>query len=157
MRGNSFIGRSPHIKEHDFELHANVYVLAEKYEIPGLKPAALQHCKSAAELTIDVRNPNFTASIMIAYTETLEEDRGLRDAIVRALDNNLQTLKKPIRSLLKQFPDLAYDWLTYKYRSRKPEGSIGRAGTIDSHSLLPYRSVRHDWVAGLQRSIGVRS
>ncbi|KAI3571955.1 hypothetical protein IWW34DRAFT_893620, partial [Fusarium oxysporum f. sp. albedinis] len=60
-------------------LHVRVYALAELYGILSLKRLALE--KFNKTIQENVQTHRFLASVEEAYTSTVQEDRGLRDAI----------------------------------------------------------------------------
>ncbi|KAH7110418.1 hypothetical protein B0J13DRAFT_570183 [Dactylonectria estremocensis] len=72
-------------------LHAKVYALAEKYEVSGLKEMALRNFKFIADGEACSR-AEFSDACEIAYTTTIDSDRELRDAAVKALYDNPEAL-----------------------------------------------------------------
>ena len=63
--------------------HAEVYALAGKYLIRGLKDLALQQFKTAAAASLDIDDFLLAASVL--YESTSENDKGLRDIVVETL------------------------------------------------------------------------
>ncbi|KAF2422100.1 hypothetical protein EJ08DRAFT_682825 [Tothia fuscella] len=63
----------------DMLFHAKMYSVADYYGIPALKPLALTKFEEVARCS----DPNITATIEHIYNNTPEEDRSLRDVLVR--------------------------------------------------------------------------
>lgn len=67
---------------------------------------------------------NFAEASEIAYTMTVDSDRGLRDLVVDVLFSKSQFLEdEALKKLLKRLPDLTYDYVMYQHRKKeeKPE------------------------------------
>lgn len=64
-------------------LYAKVYAIGDKYGIPSLKEVALAKFQKTAELAWSV--DEFCIAVRIAFTTTMDEDRGLRNIVVRVL------------------------------------------------------------------------
>ena len=63
------------------ELHAAVYAVAEKYDVPDLKSLIVtKFCEDASTVLLQKRNA--LPAINMVYSSTPECDRGLRDAII---------------------------------------------------------------------------
>ncbi|KAK4465455.1 hypothetical protein QBC42DRAFT_13077 [Cladorrhinum samala] len=97
--------------------HAEVYALAEKYMIRGLKAVALRHFKiAAAAHFVDISD--FLQAACEVYTSTVEHDRGLRDVVVETLHSRSNWLvKDEVRDLLNDLGDLAYDLVRYRHQN----------------------------------------
>ncbi|KAH7149118.1 hypothetical protein B0J13DRAFT_550713 [Dactylonectria estremocensis] len=103
-------------------LHAKVYAIAEKYQVSGLKEMALRNFSFLVPRTISPHN--FAEASEIAYTMTIDSDRGLRDLVVEVLFSKSQFLEdEALKKLLKRLPDLTYDYVMYQHR--KKEGNAG--------------------------------
>ncbi|KAH7011365.1 hypothetical protein EDB80DRAFT_876030 [Ilyonectria destructans] len=103
-------------------LHAKVYAIAEKYQISGLKEMAHRSFSFLVPRTISPHN--FAEASEIAYTMTVDSDRGLRDLVVDVLFSKSQFLEdEALKKLLKRLPDLTYDYVMYQHRKKeeKPE------------------------------------
>lgn len=75
--------KPPHPKHHPIQLHAEVYVLADRYGIDGLKALALKKFSCAWETAWDAHA--MIAAARLASDWTKETDKGLRDEVVRAI------------------------------------------------------------------------
>jgi hypothetical protein len=64
----------------NFVIHAKMYAIGEKYGISSLKSHSLQQFKEDAENYWN--RVDFLKGAQEAYTSTVDEDRGMRDAIV---------------------------------------------------------------------------
>jgi hypothetical protein len=99
-------------------LHASVYALAEKYAVSGLKEMALRNFRHVA----DGENCNleeFSDASELAYSTTIDSDRGLRDVVVGALYENYKALdQEHVQGLLKRHPNIAIDFIMH-YRTRQ--------------------------------------
>ncbi|KAK4245719.1 hypothetical protein C7999DRAFT_33934 [Corynascus novoguineensis] len=105
---------SPSAAEMDGPLytHASIYALGEKYLIRGLKTVALRKFRDAATAVVDV--DDFVKATLEVYTSTVEDDRGLRDAVVKTLYENSDWLEKEnVQDALKNVVPLAYDLVMY--------------------------------------------
>jgi len=92
-------------------INAKVYIIAEKYDIRALKEIA---CTKYKEVWPTTWNSScFTESACLVYENTVEEDRMLRDVIVKAASDNIKTLldRREFVDLLKSCGDLATDIL----------------------------------------------
>ncbi|KAL2158847.1 hypothetical protein VTH06DRAFT_4039 [Thermothelomyces fergusii] len=101
--------------------HAKVYTLAEKYLIQGLKTLALQKFTSAIASSIDV--DDYLEAAQEAYTSTIHDDRGLRDAIVETLYIHADWLdKENVRRVIQNLGALTYDLVIYMRHRRATWG-----------------------------------
>jgi hypothetical protein len=76
--------------------------------------------KFEAEVEFHLQSKDFLLAIEEAYTSTVEEDRGLRDVIVRTVKKHKDLLKKPsVQSIVKS-TQLGYD-LLMKFASVQEE------------------------------------
>ncbi|KAK4500017.1 hypothetical protein PRZ48_008203 [Zasmidium cellare] len=100
--------------------HADVYTLADKYDIPGLKVMAANRFESQAcfftgpSSTITSHVIDLLKVVPHVYTYTPPNEQGLRPTIVRAWRRVPDTISSTLgderlRQLLEKFPDLATD------------------------------------------------
>lgn len=64
--------------------HATMYALGDKYQVEGLCAKSLEKFRSS--LFAHRESEDFIDAVQIAYTSTLDSNRGLRDAIIQALE-----------------------------------------------------------------------
>jgi hypothetical protein len=101
-------------RAYDLIQHANVYAIAEQYNINGLKLLARQKFDLASAAHWDT--PEFLEAIHAVYTTTIETDRGLRNIVLRTLDDNNRLLDMgETRAVLQEIHALAYELLIYKH------------------------------------------
>ncbi|QGI70651.1 hypothetical protein CEK26_002985 [Fusarium fujikuroi] len=74
----------------NLRLFAKVYALGEKYGIPGLKTIAVGKFKTLAKAYAQTEDFKFAAQEV--YTSTIDQDRGLRDVVVKTVEENLGLL-----------------------------------------------------------------
>jgi hypothetical protein len=86
--------------------HAKMYAMGDKYGVPGLKDLALRKYQEAYEHT----SAGFANSMIVIYTSTIDNDAGLRNAIIKILKNDITNLmKKPkINQNVKELPLLSH-------------------------------------------------
>jgi hypothetical protein len=86
--------------------HAKMYAMGDKYGVPGLKDLALRKYQEAYEHT----SAGFANSMIVIYTSTIDNDAGLRNAIIKILKNDITNLmKKPkISQNVKELPLLSH-------------------------------------------------
>ena len=103
------------------ELHASVYAVADKYDVPDLKQlAARKFSRDAAVVLIEKRTP--FGGFHEAYTSTPTTDRVLRDMVVEFWAAGGATLikqqgREAVEKFLRDTPDFAHD-LAMKYSER---------------------------------------
>ncbi|KAF5253943.1 hypothetical protein FANTH_1268 [Fusarium anthophilum] len=93
-------------------LHAKVYALGEKYGMQGLKKAA----KGAFESEIQSGNAgvdDFAEAVGEVYTSTVSEDRGLRDVVVKMIEQDILLLDYDVVREVMRATDFAMDVLLY--------------------------------------------
>ncbi|PHH81709.1 hypothetical protein CDD83_3502 [Cordyceps sp. RAO-2017] len=91
-------------------VHAQVYALAEKYAVDGLK--RLARYKFQLEAAGHWRSRDFARAAEMVFTSTVDADRGLRDIVVDAFDDHRSLLHLgPSKAALRRVPGLAYDVL----------------------------------------------
>lgn len=89
-------------------LHAQVYVVADKYMIGGLKDLALRKFKAATRQGWVVED--LVAAAQLAYSDTTEADRGLREAVTATIYEHPDVLdKEEIRNVLRDTGALGLD------------------------------------------------
>ncbi|KAJ0157736.1 Nitrogen assimilation transcription factor nit-4 [Fusarium oxysporum f. sp. albedinis] len=94
-------------------LHAEVYALAEKYDVLGLKEMA-QRCFRIISNCGGCCSKEFAQACEFVYTTTIDSDRGLRDVVVQSLLEHPRALdEEHIRSAMRLLPDLPYDLVLY--------------------------------------------
>lgn len=89
-------------------LHAQVYALAEKYDIPSLKQLSKRKFEMAAACYYDA--PELAEAIEYVYTSTIDHDRGLRDVVCQLFRNHPYLASTAdIYQTIKETPTLALD------------------------------------------------
>lgn len=89
-------------------LHAQVYALAEKYDVPSLKQLARQKFEVAAACYYDA--PELADAISCVYTSTVDIDRGLRDVVLQLFKAHPQVAStQDIYAVIKESPNLTLD------------------------------------------------
>lgn len=63
-------------------IHANMYALADKYQVIGLRQVAKHKFESC--LFHHINSGDFISAVQVVYTSTSESDRGLRDVVIKA-------------------------------------------------------------------------
>lgn len=85
--------------------HAKMYAMAEKYQVPGLKAAALHKYQQCLEETC----AGYGTSIVIAFMSTPETDQGLRSEIVDSLSTHDWMVEHEVlEKTVKEIPELVY-------------------------------------------------
>ncbi|RSL38864.1 hypothetical protein CEP53_014516 [Fusarium sp. AF-6] len=92
---------------------AQVYQIADKYDIPALK----EHCKSkfSAAITTGWSLDDFPLAITVAYESTPSEDRGLRDLVVETSRKHIDKLlgNDSFCKLLRKTSDFSADLIPF--------------------------------------------
>jgi len=97
--------------------HAEMYSLADKYNIRGMKAFAQDHFQNRAKGNCRVKE--FPTAIRTVYKTTVDEDRGLRDVVVDMFSMNMDLLDWPeIKEAVKDTAELAFELLM---KSREQE------------------------------------
>jgi hypothetical protein len=98
---------------YDFEVHAQVYAMAGRFEVPVLKAV------SAANFVFELRSKNFSiadllSAIDVVYATTPENDFGLRKWVVYRAQQLQHELARhdDFQNTLKEHPDFAWDFAT---------------------------------------------
>lgn len=94
---------------HALELHANVYVLADRYDVAALKNCSLEKFKRALKSHWD--GDAFVAAAHIAYEWTSESDTGLQASVLdAAFEHRVKLLNDPrLQENLQGSGSLMYD------------------------------------------------
>jgi hypothetical protein len=66
--------------------------MAHKYDVPGLKLLAKEKFEASLQNN-GTQDPGFAAATREVYHTTTEDDRGLRDIVVRAMVDNFKSLQ----------------------------------------------------------------
>lgn len=97
----------------DFEVHAQVYALATRFEIPDLK------AMSAKNFVLELRSRNFSiadlvSAIDIVYTTTMNDDIGLRKWVVYRAQGFAEELLRQadFEAVFNDLPHFAWDFAT---------------------------------------------
>lgn len=77
---------------HSLLLHAQVYVIAEQYNVPGLKKSASDKYEETAISGWDTSA--FVKSLQLIYEATLQSDKGIRKIISKAAAQHGKDLVK---------------------------------------------------------------
>ena len=98
------------IQEPNLVLHAEVYALAEKYGIEGLKYLALE--KFGVDSSKHWNTEDFLQAAKVVYTSTIDEDRAMRDVVIKTFHEHKALLSTQLaRNFLRDIEGLAYDLL----------------------------------------------
>jgi hypothetical protein len=93
-------------------LHAKVFALAEMHGVACLKDLALLRFRYEAREHWDA--DAFLQAAEIAYIDTVEEVREMREAVVEVFHGHHTLLREhKCKHLLKRLPDLSYDMLVH--------------------------------------------
>jgi BTB/POZ domain len=100
-------------------LHAQIYTVAEKYMVDGLKALAMEKFTQATANHWDAND--FLEAAREAYTSTIDSDKGLRDIIVKVFYTHQRSLldKEEAVQLLIDVPLLAVHLLKYPLRQSR--------------------------------------
>jgi hypothetical protein len=105
--------------------HAQMYALADKYQISGLKTLAQRKFQKAA--LQHWNSEEFAPALHIVYTSTLEEDRGLRDIVISTISRDRLLEKPEVRTTVKDLPELAFGLLMYIWKQAGSDSDMARA------------------------------
>ena len=95
-------------------VHAEVFALAEKYWVAGLKELAV--LKFRAEARTHWNAEDFLLAAEMAYTEVVDHVRELRTAVIDVFQSHSSLLKQEdCQSLFERVPKLTYDMLLHAY------------------------------------------
>lgn len=106
------------------QFHANVYVVAEKYQVQGLREKATDKMKgmlwNATNWSLLATEENdatdFLATVKIVFTQTPTQDNMLRAALVEFSVSHIHDLKQlpAFSALLKEHGDLAAEMFAHE-------------------------------------------
>ncbi|KAI9711495.1 MAG: hypothetical protein M1820_002058 [Bogoriella megaspora] len=103
--------------EPNMVIHAKVYAIADKYDIPGLKDLAKG--KFEAQVSKHWDCVEFSDALEEVYCSTVDGNRGLRDIVLQAFRENPRLVMKPeVESAVRDLAPLAFD--LYKIASGLP-------------------------------------
>ncbi|KAI5361841.1 Putative BTB/POZ domain-containing protein [Septoria linicola] len=89
-------------------LHAQIYALGEKYDIPSLKHLAIRKFEVAAACYYD--SPELADAIDFVYRSTIDTDRGLRNVVLQMFKLHPQLANtQDIYATIRDTPGLALD------------------------------------------------
>lgn len=97
-------------------IHANVYVHVDKYFVNNLKDLIIEKYNAATKQH-QGRN-DFIEAAREAYTNTLETNRGLKDAVVEAIYEHSDILKLEVQQVIRDLHILSYDLLMYIHQEK---------------------------------------
>ncbi|CZR45755.1 uncharacterized protein FPRO_15069 [Fusarium proliferatum ET1] len=100
------------IPSSQLSLHAKVYALGEKYRIEGLKKEAKRKFESEIQ-SGNVGVDDFAGAVEEVYTSTVSEDRGLRDVVVKMIEQDILLLDHVVVREVMRVTDFALDVLLY--------------------------------------------
>lgn len=100
-------------------LHVDVYMLAEKYDIPLLKTLALNKFETTVQEHWE--SDHLLVATRIAYESEIENHREMQNAILNTYIAHSQVLldKENVRGLLKELPYLCYDLVMHPHKQSK--------------------------------------
>ncbi|RMZ00526.1 hypothetical protein D0860_07962 [Hortaea werneckii] len=104
-------------------MHANVYALGCKYQIPSLQSAALKKFEEAAALAW--ATDEFVHAVHLVHSTTPDSDKGLRDITARVIVEHGDELctKLAMEAVVRSFDGLAYNLMKeMTKRSKKTKG-----------------------------------
>lgn len=94
-------------------IHAKMYAIAEKYNIIGLKQLAKERFEPECEYFWN--HSEFPIAANIVYDSTPENDKGLRDIVVKTIVSHMELLQKPeIEAVMTDYSGLLFGVLKEK-------------------------------------------
>lgn len=115
-RDNPQNDRSTEASVSNLTIHARVYGLAEKYQIRGLKTAALGKFKE--EALVHWLTADFRRAVEEVYMSTVSHDRGMRYVVVDTIVKHRELLDlEGIQNLVRRL-DLCFDLVMRFKRER---------------------------------------
>jgi hypothetical protein len=107
----------------DLLLHAKMYEVADKYDIPDLKDLAKAKFEASCRHFWDT--PSFAIAARHAFSTTVEDDRGLRDIVSATISEHLELMHDlEVGAVMDEFNGLALGIL---------RATIGEQGRKLSH------------------------
>ncbi|PVI05401.1 hypothetical protein DM02DRAFT_686318 [Periconia macrospinosa] len=102
--------RNPQGTEEALIVHAKLYEVADKYGVPNLKDYAAQRFNNACYVFWD--SATFVKATRLIFTNTPENDKGLRDVVIKTIAKHMVLNKKPeIKALMLEFSSLCFGLL----------------------------------------------
>ncbi|GAB1740736.1 hypothetical protein NU219Hw_g5821t1 [Hortaea werneckii] len=104
-------------------MHAKVYALGSKYQIPSLQSASLKKFEEAAALAW--ATDEFVHAVHLVHSTTPDSDKGLRDVTARViLEHDDELCSKPaMEAVIRSFDGLAYN--LFKEQTKRPKKTKG--------------------------------
>ncbi|KAF1848767.1 uncharacterized protein K460DRAFT_384787 [Cucurbitaria berberidis CBS 394.84] len=95
-------------------VHAEMYEIADKYDIVGLKDLVVEKFNRACQNFWD--DPTFAIAAHHAFSTTPDHDKGLRDIVSKTISDHMVALvqKPEVEALLTEFNGLAFGLLKMK-------------------------------------------
>lgn len=94
-------------------IHAQMYEIADKYGVVGLKELAKVKFHVACNRFWD--DQEFSIAAHHAYVSTPDEDKGLRSVVCKIISQHMSLIKKPeIEALMTEFNGLSFGLLMEK-------------------------------------------
>ncbi|KAF5545449.1 speckle-type POZ [Fusarium phyllophilum] len=101
----------------NLRLFAKVYALGEKYGIPGLKTIALSKFETLVKAYAYTKD--FCIAAGEVYTSTIDQDRGMRDVVVKTVEDNVALLNDAAFEALVKNTELGHDLLMKMTSTRR--------------------------------------
>jgi hypothetical protein len=93
--------------------HATLYALGDRYGVVGLKELAQEKFRRACLHFWD--SLEFAVAVHLAFSTTIDEDKGLRDIVSKTVAEHMDLVNKPeVEVLMMQFNGLAFGLLKQK-------------------------------------------
>ncbi|KAM0492350.1 hypothetical protein ACHAP8_010037 [Fusarium lateritium] len=101
------------VDQYPMVFDAEVYQIADKYDIPALKACSKENFASA--ITSGWDTDDFPIAVSFIYESTPLEDRGLRDLAVEVTRKNINKLldREDFQALLRKTPDFSADLIPF--------------------------------------------
>ncbi|KAF4974088.1 hypothetical protein FZEAL_8961 [Fusarium zealandicum] len=117
--------------------NAQVYQIADKYDISALKPHSKD--KFGAAITTGWSMDDFPTAIAVVYESTPSGDRGLRDLAVETSHKNIDDLVTDdgFCELLRKTPDFAADLIPFLC------GNTGKKSTVAKRTQFSHQAHDH--------------
>lgn len=116
---------------HDMKVHAQVYGLADKYFVKGLKENVSGKFDGCVWNMF--AGDEFFEAVEVVFTTTPETDKGLRDMVIQRIHKEKSRFRFKmdfnvgLKKALKEIPDLAYCLLEYEVQVREDKRLAKRA------------------------------
>ena len=101
--------RTPVLRKPNLVLHAKIYALGEKYEIRDLKALAFQ--KFSFEILKHHSSSSFREAAWVAYTSTVDGDRGMRNVVIDTVVKHRYLLQQEAFQQVVKETELGFDLL----------------------------------------------